>query len=119
MAKDQSKRLKPSDISSDTVTYDALKSVTGYTPVNTQLSVANIKTLYDAMILTQATETQAEAAFKTARDKANVAEWAFHNAILGSKDQVRAQFGKDSNEVQALGLKKTSEYKRPGRAKKV
>ncbi|MDQ1590721.1 MAG: hypothetical protein QOG71_1348 [Pyrinomonadaceae bacterium] len=37
--------------------------------------------------------------------------------VLGSRDQVVAQFGKDSNEVQAVGLKKASEYKRPARKK--
>ena len=31
--------------------------------------------------------------------------------MLGAKDQVTAQFGRNSNEVQALKLKKTSEYK--------
>jgi hypothetical protein len=46
------------------------------------------------------------------------AERDFHNAILGAKDQVKAQFGKDSNELQALGLKKASEYKRPSPKKK-
>jgi hypothetical protein len=45
------------------------------------------------------------------------AEWAFHNAILGVKEQVRAQFGPDSNEVQALGLVKKSEKARPSAAK--
>jgi hypothetical protein len=55
-----------------------------------------------------------------AMDAARAAEWAFHNAMLGVKDQVIAQFGKDSNEVQALGLKKKSERKAPGpRAKPV
>jgi hypothetical protein len=33
------------------------------------------------------------------------------------KDQVTAQFGRDSNEVQALGLKKASERKSPQRKK--
>jgi hypothetical protein len=44
-------------------------------------------------------------------------QWAFHNLMLRAKDQVRAQFGRDSNEVQALNLKKTSEYKAPQRSK--
>jgi hypothetical protein len=38
--------------------------------------------------------------------------------MLGVKDQVIAQFGKDSNEVQAVGLKKKSEYSRPQRRAK-
>jgi hypothetical protein len=118
MAKDQTRRLKPADISTDTVSYDALRAVTGYNPVNTLYTLANIKTQYDSMMAAQTVETQAEKAFNTARDKATAAEWAFHNAILGAKDQVRAQFGKDSNELQAIGLKKVSEYKRPTRKKK-
>lgn len=38
-------------------------------------------------------------------------EWEFHNLILGAKDPRVAQFGRDSNEAQAVGLKKKSEYK--------
>ncbi len=63
----------------------------------------------------QLAETQAEAALKAARDAANAKEWAFHNAILGAKKQVIAQFGVDADEVQAIGLKKKSEYKSPTR----
>ncbi len=47
------------------------------------------------------------------RDDEIIAQWAFHDFILGAKDQVIAQFGDDSNEKQALGLKKKSEYKSP------
>jgi hypothetical protein len=38
--------------------------------------------------------------------------------MLGAKDQVVAQFGRDSNEVQSLGLKKASEYRTRARAAK-
>ena len=31
--------------------------------------------------------------------------------MLGAKDQVVAQYGRDSNEVQSVGLKKASEYR--------
>ena len=63
----------------------------------------------------QAAETQAEAAFDAARDTATAAEWDYHNNILGATLQVAAQYGKDSNEYQAIGKKKTSEYKAPQR----
>lgn len=118
MAKDQSKRINPKDLSNDTVANDALKGIVGYSPSNPQYSVPNLKTLFDTMTAAQTTETQADAALRTARDKAASAEWNFHNAILGAKDQVKAQFGKDSNELQALGLKKASEYRRPGAKKR-
>ena len=67
------------------------------------------------MAAAQEAEVAADVALKTARDQATAAEWAFHNIILDSKDQVAAQYGKDSDEYQALGLKKKSEYKTPGR----
>jgi hypothetical protein len=66
-----------------------------------------------AMDAAQATETQKFADADAARDDATAAEWDFHNALLGAKDQVKAQFGADSNEWQALGLTKKSEFASP------
>jgi hypothetical protein len=40
-------------------------------------------------------------------------EVEYHNAILSSRAQVVTQFGKDSNKVRAIGLKKVSEYRKP------
>lgn len=47
----------------------------------------------------------------TARDVATSEEWAVHNLIQGAKDSVRAQYGKDSTQVQEVGLKRASDYK--------
>jgi hypothetical protein len=66
------------------------------------------------MAATQKAEKQAEDALKTARDNANAAEWAYHKMILGVREQAVSQYGDDSNEIQVLGLKKKSEYKRSG-----
>ena len=63
----------------------------------------------------RAAEIIAQNALNTARDAAIRAERSFHNAILGAKDQVIAQYGADSDAVQSLGLKKKSDRKRPGR----
>jgi hypothetical protein len=59
----------------------------------------------------QAEEAQTAAAAAAARDNAAGKEWNFHNLMLGVKDQVTAQFGRSSNQVQSLGRKKESEYK--------
>jgi hypothetical protein len=117
MAKDQNKRLRPKDVDDDTGSFSALKGLVGYIPVNAKYSVVNIQTLYDNMVKLQTKEMQSEANYKSDRDNAIAAEWAFHNGVLGSKDQVLAQFGNDSNEVQAIGRKKVSEYKRPSAKK--
>lgn len=118
MAKDESKRLPPGTIADDEASFNALKKVTGYAPSNADYAVTAITQAYDDMQKAQADEDQAAAALKTARDLAAGQEWAFHNLILGAKDQVRGQFGKDSTEVQAIGLKRKSEYKSPGPRRK-
>ena len=61
-------------------------------------------------------------AMKTAQDvelAAAAAEWDFHNVMLAVKEQVVAQYGKSSDQVQSLGLKKKSEYKAPARRQKL
>ena len=97
MAADQTRRLSPSILQANVDALDALKGISGYTPVNQDCAV---QTKSDAKDATQATETQkqAEAEAEAARDNAVAAEWAFHNAMLAAKDQLKAQFGGDSNE---------------------
>jgi hypothetical protein len=116
---DQSKRLRPAQIQEDRDAFAALQSVSGYAPANPSYALTAITAAQASLNAAQQAESQAAAAAASARDNAVAQEWAFHNMMLGVKDQVRAQFGKDSNEVQAIGLKKKSEYSRPkARAKK-
>lgn len=118
MAKDESKRLPPGTIADDEAAFNALKKVDGYSPSNESYAVTAISQARDEKNAARAAEDQAAAALKTARDVAASKEWAFHNLMLGAKDQVRGQFGKDSVEVQAIGLKRKSEYKSPGPRRK-
>lgn len=111
MAKNQNKRLVPSTLADDEAAFNALLNVTGYTPANPAYTVTAITQAITDMRAAQAVEDQAVAALATARDLAIGKEWAVHNLMLGVKDQVKAQFGKDSTQVQELGLKRVSEYK--------
>jgi len=113
MAVDQTKIIKPATLKADQDGFSALLGIAGYQPSNAELSAAKLKLLVEALDASQRTYAQKEAEFKTARDRLVVAQWAFHNAMLGAKDQVIALFGKDSDQVQALGLKKKSERKKP------
>ncbi|WP_218082077.1 hypothetical protein [Anthocerotibacter panamensis] len=113
MAKDQTKRLKPDILQTDRQTLAALQGIPEYNPSNQTYTAALLQKALDEMTTATITLVQAQAALDRARDEATAKEWGFHNLILGAKDQVIAQFGNDSNEVQALGLKKKSEYKRP------
>ena len=118
MAKDQNKRITPSVLEADRGSFAALQTVTGYAPANQAFALAKITEAEAAVRDAQAAEARAAAALAAARDEAVGREWEFHNLILGARDQVTAQFGRDSNEVQALGRKKASERKAPVRRAK-
>jgi len=118
MAKDQTRRLKPTIIQQDKDTLAAIKTLTpAYAPADAQYSTANLTTAETAMITSQETEVQKDGEADAARDAANAAEWAFHNRIQAAKTQVAAQYGEDSDQLQAIGLKKKSEYKKPAARK--
>ena len=115
MAFDQTKRLKPSVLQKDIDTFAAIKTLTpAYAPSDARFTAALMTTSQTNMSTAQGTEVTKKGEFQGARDAANAAEWAFHNLVLGARDQVRAQYGEDSDQVQAIGLKKKSEHKRPG-----
>jgi hypothetical protein len=111
MAKNETKRLTPAQLQADRDTFAALQSNRLYNPANSAFAIDAITTVHTGLNSDQQAETQTIAAAAAARDNAVAREWEFHNLILGAKDQVVAQFGRDSNEAQAVGLKKKSEYK--------
>lgn len=114
MAKDESKLVPRNTLTDDEAAFNALQKIVGYQPANPNFGIAVITQAFDAMRNLQAAEDQAAAALATARDAAASQEWAVHNLMLGAKDSVRAQFGKDSTQVQELGLKRASDYKSRG-----
>jgi hypothetical protein len=115
MAKDETVRVRPAQLQEDRDSFAALKGITGYAPANADFAVGKVQAAQDDLVAKRESETKKEGEWDAARDDAVAAEWAFHNAVLGAKAQVKAQFGEDSNEMQALGLKKKSEYKSPSR----
>lgn len=115
MARNQSKRLPPVKLEADESGFAALQTISNYTPINPAYSLDAVSATHVELESFRRAEAQAAAAMAAARDGAVAKEWEFHNQMLGVKDQIIAQFGKDSNEVQALGLKRKSEYKSPKR----
>ena len=111
----ETKRLRPAQVAEDESGFAALQAMALYEPANQAYSLQAINSAHGLMMSARTEEARAQAALDTARDNTVAREWAFHNLLLGAKDQVRAQFGRDSNEVQALNLKKTSERKAPQR----
>ena len=111
MAKNQTVKIKPSVLAKDETDFAALKKVVGYKPPNPTFEVATIQADKDAIATIAEELAQIEAAGKTKRDELVAAQWKFHNSVDGGRDSVEAQYGQDSNELQAVGRKKKSEYK--------
>ncbi|MGB3672003.1 MAG: hypothetical protein WA984_17955 [Phormidesmis sp.] len=110
-----SRRISPKTITADITAYHGLTTINNYVPVRTEATPSNIQATYDAMVDKQKKETELTAKMKAATDATRQAEAEFHAAVLAMKESVRGQFGPNSDEAQAVGYKKKSEYKRPRR----
>lgn len=117
MADNPTRRIPPTTLQADIESFAALQAIANYAPANAAYAVAAIVAAKQNMEAKQTAETQASAAYDAARDTAADTEWEFHKLITGAKTQVEAQFGPNSDEIQALGRKKKSEYARPTRRK--
>lgn len=115
MAKNETKRIRPTQVQTNKDDFANLRTITRYAPANPDYAVDKIQASENKLDVNAQLEAQANVAAKNARDNAVGSEWEHHNLMLGARDQIVAQFGRDSNEAQAVGLKKKSEYKSPGR----
>jgi hypothetical protein len=113
----KSRRLRPEQLADDKAALDALKTLTDYAPQNPTYAVDGLTDSQNAMLAEQALETQMRVAWENQRDRAVAAEHKFHDDMIGSYDAVKGQYGRDSAQVQAMGRKRVSEYKRPARKK--
>jgi len=119
MSKNRTKRLAPSVLLEDLATLDALDAIEDWSPSNPQFTKANAQAVRAAMVGKQTKENQDAVQAKASRDDSVEAEWDTHDFVIGVRQQGIAQYGEDGNEVQSLGLKKKSEYKkRTGRIRK-
>ena len=82
------------------------------TPPRGTLTLEAITATYDELMADRAALVRAQIALDIIRDKIGNTEHRFHGQMRGSKDSVRGQYGDDSNELAAMGLKKASEKKR-------
>lgn len=109
------RRLSPQVISQDIASLNGLKTIAAYSTSRPEALPSTLQEAYQTMLAQQQAETEQLALYRAAADAARLAEWEFHNCVLAMKEAVRGQFGSDSNEAQAVGLKKKSERKRPVR----
>jgi hypothetical protein len=107
--------LPTGTLEADRASLLALKDLTDYTAVNPAYGAQALITLDETMTRAEEATLRARKALAAARDAEIAATREFHSAILGAKAAVIAQYGSDSPAVQAIGLKKKSEHKRPVR----
>jgi hypothetical protein len=118
MAKDETRRLNPSVLTQDEEVYAAVKGMKDYAPANPAYSQAALDTAHDELEEAHHASVQADGAAAAARDILVAKQWQFHNMTLGAKDQVTAQYGPNSDQVQSVKRKKKIEYNSPTRPKK-
>jgi hypothetical protein len=87
MAKNETRRIAPSVLQADRDAWAALKTMAGYAPSKAKFSTNTIQSAVDDLLAKRDVEAQKQADLDSARDDATAAEWAFHNAVLGAKDQ--------------------------------
>ncbi|KAM3093082.1 hypothetical protein ACKFKF_30040 [Phormidesmis sp. 146-12] len=112
-----SRRLPNQSLNQDVDSLNGFNTIRDYSTKRPEATPQALQQTYQAMLASQQAETEQLALYRAAADAARLAEWDFHNAVLAMKDVVRGQFGADSNEAQAVGLKKKSDRKRPTRQK--
>lgn len=113
MAQHPNRRIDPQIIQADQSALSAVQHLIDYSPVKSEYDVSALTNARGRMEAARLAELHAQNALNAARDAAMAAEWEFHDMILGAKTQVIAQYGSDSDQVSALGLKKKSDRKRP------
>jgi len=111
MARNENRRLTPGEVAKDIEIYNAVKDMGSYAPTNPEYSPPSLLTKHTTLTTAQTESAQADATAAAKRDNLVAAQWDFHNGVLGAKTSVIAQYSPNSNEVQAVQLKKKTEYK--------
>jgi hypothetical protein len=96
----------------------ALEGIAGYAPRNTDLSVAALRGLESQMDSQANRVTQLRAELAGAVDDYHKTGSLFTRRMTEARDEVQVQFGRDSNELQAVGRTKRSDRKAPVRKPK-
>lgn len=117
MADRRSRRLPQAVLQSDLEAVAALEMIANYNPSNPAYELAGAQTLRTAMQTKQTKEVQDKAAAEASKDAAIGGEWDVHEFVQGMRTQVKAQFGENSDELAAVGLKKKSDYRNPKQKK--
>ena len=107
MSKTARKRIPLDVLRADENALFGLRTIEGYQPPNENFTLPVINAAYKRYKDTQEAEARLEKALAAARDESIAAEHDFHDGVGGSKKQVVAIYGDDSNEVVAVGSRRS------------
>lgn len=92
----------------------ALKLLADYSPPNRAFSKETLLAIDAEISEVEQREFELETTLAAVRATRNDLSSKLHEAVLGAKAAVISQYGADSDALASLGLKKKSDYRRPG-----
>lgn len=113
------KRIAPHVIEDDHAVMVALRSLPGYAPRNPVHSIASMEET--ASVLAQLLHEERLNSERAIELRAQIAQVSnqYHDQVLGGKAEAVVQFGNNSLEIKALGLKRKSERRQPRRSAEI
>ena len=117
MGSNRKNRMPADQVQANIDAYLALKAMPGYKPYNPAFSLEAITACVELLRTAEVNDLHTEHARLAARDAIVAAQWALQDIVVGAKEQVRAIYGPDSDEMVQVGLKKKSDRKPISRAK--
>lgn len=115
MAPRRSTPPSSSTVEADRNTLRAARLLPDYAPHSQSISREALGDLETRLNQAEEAEFQATTALVSARNARVALIWELHDAALSVKDAVLSQYGANSDAVQAIGLKKKVDYRRPAR----
>lgn len=103
------KRLSPNKLAETQASFAGLKTISDYAPVKVEYKVGSIQPIEDAIAALTEQESQLLVQLGEVRDQLADKGTEFLQSLKGAAQQVIAQFGDDSPEIQKLGRKRASE----------
>lgn len=113
MSSNANYRLPEATLDADRDALRALKDLEDYRPVNPEHSVEALTALDQSLREAEEAEARIQKALAAARETSIRAGRAFHSTMQGAKDQVIAQYGRDSLAIRSIGLTRRSDRRRP------
>lgn len=103
------KRLSPNQLAELKRNFAGLKSITNYAPIKEEYKIAQIQPIEDELDSLLVEEAQMEAQLANLRDRIADKGGELVQKMNGAAQQVIAQFGDDSEELQAIGRVRKSD----------